>query len=693
MRLKETRENAGIPPRRHPLRSKWQIALERISLAIERPVNRLIGNPQLNPFYHTGTIAVFLTLVVGITGFYIFLFFQNGFDASYNSVLTRIEGAFIARIARAIHRYASGALVITTLLHAYRMLFMRRFRGARWLAWLTGIAMTFILWLAGITGYWLIWDERAALINEQFADFLTRLTPWGDRFRLSLLQAEINDSSWQFVFLILLAHIALFLATALFFWYHIRHLNRPRWLPEPAWMIGATAILLAMALLFPAGMLAPANPESLPATVRLDPIFLYYLPLNERSWANWVWAGMWLATIAAAWLPWLRRRGEAAQPTVQVLDEACTGCAKCANDCPYGALQMVDRDDDSGHQLLAIAHPAKCVGCAICVGSCDDFAAITVGDLDYAGIRAQMLDQLAASQTTYPNIPLKLIISCHRHAEQGASGYQNGFTQDNLRVETLFLPCTGAIPPTLLPLALENGAAEVEVVGCPPFDCAHRLGNFLEEARLTNERLPRLRQRYDKSPITAAWLPPDDFAQTLTLTELPAANPNGAKEGEQPDYVSTRAMWQWLKPWHLLTGGLLLTLVLLGQIWLTGIQFTPYPDPPAQIQLTLANPAAPILRGQGRVYYNLVERQPGDPIPLILEVDGETIYQQDYPAEAFFNFAVEPVYAELELPAGSHHAKLYWRDPAREMTGVLFEGEISLQAGQIFRLHDLTAPN
>ena len=30
----------------------------------------------------------------------------------------------------------------------------RLFQGHRWLAWLTGILMTFILWLAGITGYW-----------------------------------------------------------------------------------------------------------------------------------------------------------------------------------------------------------------------------------------------------------------------------------------------------------------------------------------------------------------------------------------------------------------------------------------------------------------------------------------------------------------------------------------------------------
>ena len=687
-RLMKGNKNAGRSQWFNP-RPRWQIWLEKISLAIERPVNRLIGNPQLNPFYHTGTIALFLLLVVGITGFYIFLFFQNGFDASYNSVLTRIEGAFIARIARAIHRYASGALVITTLLHAFRMLFMDRFRGPRWLAWLTGILMTFILWLAGITGYWLIWDERAKLINEDFADFLTRFTPWGDRFRLWLLQAELNEKSWQVVFIILLVHIALFIVTALFFWFHIRHLNRPRWLPESAWMAGALVALLIMALLFPAGILSPANPNQFPTTVPLDPIFLYYLPLNETGWQNWLWGFMWLMTLVAGLLPWLRRRGKPAQPVVHILDEACTGCTKCANDCPYGAIEMVDRHDDSGHQLLAVANRDKCISCGICVGSCDDFEAIEVGVLDYAGIQNQLLNQLSVSQTNYPDHAIKLIISCRRHAEQGAFPYRNGTTQDSLRIETIMLPCTGAIPPSLLPIALENGATEVEVVGCPPYDCANRMGNFLEEARLTNERVPRLRQRYDHVPITAVWLPPDDFEQALSLTEMPATSPNSAETNGQPDYLSRRAIFQWLSWRHLLVGVLLLGIILIGQIWLTGIQFTPFPKPPAQIQLTLANPSAPILRGQGQTYYNFVERPPNELIPLVLEVDGEQRFRHDYPAESFFIFEAEPVYTELELPAGTHHARLYWVDPTRQMTGLLFDGEFTIRAGQIFRLHDL----
>ena len=171
--------------------SGWAHALERVALAVEKPVNKLIGNNRLNPFYHTGPIAIFLLMVVAGTGTYLFLFFHYGFNESYEAVVL-FNQQFIARTMRAAHRYASGALVITTLFHAYRILFMERFRGSRWLAWVTGIVLTAVIWLAGVTGYWLIWDVRAQLINDSFINFLQRFTPWAAAYAAKLVRSGAN---------------------------------------------------------------------------------------------------------------------------------------------------------------------------------------------------------------------------------------------------------------------------------------------------------------------------------------------------------------------------------------------------------------------------------------------------------------------------------------------------------------------
>ncbi|MBI5649219.1 MAG: hypothetical protein HZC40_02045, partial [Chloroflexi bacterium] len=89
--------------------------LERAFLAVEKPVNRIVGAPQLNPFYYTGQIAVFLFGIIAITGLFLVLFFQVGFDYSYLFV-SRIESQPIARVVRAAHRYSSDAFVIVSIL-------------------------------------------------------------------------------------------------------------------------------------------------------------------------------------------------------------------------------------------------------------------------------------------------------------------------------------------------------------------------------------------------------------------------------------------------------------------------------------------------------------------------------------------------------------------------------------------------
>ena len=114
--------------RHKPVMRRFLNGLERLSLALEAPVNRIVGEAQFNPLYHTGTITVFLLIVILISGIYLTMFYQFGFRASYEAV-SNIEANFVGRVVRAVHRYASGTAVITTLLHGWRTLFQDRFRG------------------------------------------------------------------------------------------------------------------------------------------------------------------------------------------------------------------------------------------------------------------------------------------------------------------------------------------------------------------------------------------------------------------------------------------------------------------------------------------------------------------------------------------------------------------------------------
>ena len=56
--------------------------LEGISLRLEAPIQWLIHEPRFNPLYHTGTITIFLLVVILITGIYLTMFYPFGFTFS-----------------------------------------------------------------------------------------------------------------------------------------------------------------------------------------------------------------------------------------------------------------------------------------------------------------------------------------------------------------------------------------------------------------------------------------------------------------------------------------------------------------------------------------------------------------------------------------------------------------------------------
>lgn len=646
--------------------SRWAVWLEKAALAVEKPVNRMIGNQRLNPFYHTGAIALFLLLVVGLTGFYLFLFFQYGYEASYESV-ARYDNQFIARAVRAIHRYASGALVITTLLHAYRTLFMEQFRGPRWLAWVTGIALTGIIWLAGVTGYWLLWDTRAQLINDSFIRFLAAFTPWAAGYVALLTEAEITGKSWPILLVILAVHVLLFLVAALFFWLHIRRLKRAKWLPETHWLAGLTLLLIAVGIAFPLTMLPPANPLTRPLTVSLDPIFLFFLPVAGQRTAVFLWLSLLVITAAALALPWLSpvrsRQAAARLPKVNILKERCTGCTKCALDCPYGAITMVERHDNKPHKYIAIEDPSLCVSCGICVGSCDGVA-VTLGDTPPALLWDEIALRLSLVQAK-TTAPVKLVFTCERHAAHNS--FENQGTATSPAVEIIALPCVGVLPPDVLPRVLEAGAAAVQVIGCPPEDCRSREGNLWTAQRLMRHRVPRLKRPYAQSPITAVWQPPNEFARALHTPPVMAADETGQM---QPDYMASRR-YHWPLTWrHYVAAFALLLLVLLAQIWLTDVWVATAVNHSPRITILLSDPAAPLA---------LPSEQP---IAYVLSLEGQPIWRQSIAADRLD----VPLFAENLVDPGTYAVQWWLELGEGHGRVILFDDTVTLTPGDVLRL-------
>jgi ferredoxin/coenzyme F420-reducing hydrogenase delta subunit/cytochrome c2 len=655
--------------RHRPVVRRFLNGLERVSLALEAPVNRIVGEAQFNPLYHTGTITVFLLVVILFTGVYLTMFYQFGFTTSYEA-LVAIEASFVGRIVRAVHRYASGTAVITTLLHGWRTLFQDRFRGARWLAWVSGVIMAVFIWFVGITGYWLIWDERAQILNQTLINLLQN-SSLGRSFLIKYLVTDAAGTGWIFILLMLTVHLLLSLLIGLFFWYlHVRRLNRPKILPPRYWM-WVTAVLLTIAgVLIPVGMLPAANPAQIPGRVTIDSLFLFYLPA-ALNWSPLLfWGGMTLLVVILSAVPWLLMRP--ALPPIVVDEARCTGCTLCAADCPYNAIKMIDRKDDHRHKYVAEVDPGMCVSCGICIGSCPPLA-LTLGDQP-----AEPLWETAVSASSLRAIennerPVKVVFTCERHALQGAKSIlANDGTQleNNSRIEVVPLTCIGMAHPNLAAQALQAGASEVQFIGCPPEDCANREGNLWLSQRLERERLPKLKKQFIGAPITTDWRPPNNFAQAL--------RDNSHKSlATTYGFVLSQANWKAFIP-----ALLLLVVILAAQIWLSDLPYTQAAAEQGQIEIAMVHSSGAPLRG---LPVNLSPAaNPNQPTRLLLEVDGQAVIDETY--EPVRGAAV--IFEQITLSPGTYDLQLTLFDrPDRSQGQVLLADTVTLVQGQVLPLH------
>ena len=446
-------------------------ALERATVLLERPVRTITRSHRLNPLPHAGTITVFLLAVVIVSGFYITLFFEFGYVASYRSVES-MNGHAIQRVVRAIHRYSSAVLVLTTVVHAWRILVSRRFDGRqrRW-RWMSGVSALVLVWLTGVTGYWLVWDVRAQALSEA-VNSLFGSFGWGAGLVVRSLSGADGESGSGTLLVMWFLHLGL---TVVVGWFTYRHLRRTRLaiLPPPQWMVIMGGALLIVSLAIPVEMLAPADPGAFATDMPLDPFVLFLLPplLSGNAWLWLVAASMLLAGVLG--LPRLLTKND---PGVVVIDDtACTGCDLCVVDCPYEALRLIERTE---RLPLAVVDPAACVGCGICVGACAFGAMKMPGDPD-------------PELTLRPVPGQSVIVACDRHTLDLIDDAEDG---EAALVRTV--RCVGMINPDSLAHDYRMGAGSVQVIGCAPGECRFGVGNEQLAQRLAGERAPRLPRKW-----------------------------------------------------------------------------------------------------------------------------------------------------------------------------------------------------
>ncbi len=470
---------------------------------LARPMRRAVDSAG-NPLNHLGAMTVFFLWIVLVSGIWLLIFFRTSVSGAFESVeyLTR-EQWYLGGIMRSLHRYASDGAIVTIFLHITKEFVFDRYRSNRWFSWVSGVPLVWMMFILGITGYWLVWDQLAQFVALSSAELMDSIPIFTDSMAGNFLSDELLSNRF-FTLMAFLHLIGLPIFLVLGIWLHVFRLNSPRINP-PRRMMAATLItLLVLSAVFPAVSHPQADLALVPQVLRLDWFYMHVFPLIEVWSPGWVWFFLIAVSSVIVVAPWASSRPKE-QPALVTL-EFCNGCERCVDDCPFAAVEMVPRTDETNYTHQASVDPDLCISCGICVGSCPTATPFRSRGALLPGIdlpdrtAAEIRDDIVANFKDEPS-PGVIVFACRADSQR--------LELDKAGIRCITVNCMGQLPPSYVDFALSRGYAEgVLLLGCQDGSCQYRFGAQWTQRRLARQRDPMLRRRVDITRVALGWQTP-----------------------------------------------------------------------------------------------------------------------------------------------------------------------------------------
>ena len=473
-RVGDARHDA--PPRGDTVLHAGERAWERVEKVLGA------GLPKAwNPFAYTGALAGYTFIIAAVSGVVLLLWYDTSVHTAYASIQAMEAQPWGSGLIRTLHRYSSDACVLFSVIHAIKVLLARRFTGARWIAWVTGIIILALIWLDGWLGYWLTWDQRAQAIAVGTAHVLDALPIFPQPVARSFLTNSGTNS--LIFFAVFFAHVLLPVPIGAVIWVHLVRLKKPRFMPPRKLGWVTLGVLILISLLVPAALAAPADLAMITSQFDIDWFYLLPLMLTDRVSGTTFWLLSSGVLVGLCSLPFVLGR-KRRQPAV-VNTPACNGCTQCFQDCPYEAISMVPAEGKTN--LVSLVDPKRCVSCGICIGSCDP-GAITYPELDRRMIRDQISRWL--DESTGPHAIMFLCADGPGRKMRIEPG--TGLSSDLPGWRVIGVPCASWVHSSIVEMISRKGGRSM-IVACESSEPRCRLGGDIALARAENRREPEFK--------------------------------------------------------------------------------------------------------------------------------------------------------------------------------------------------------
>jgi cytochrome b6 len=111
--------------------------------------------------YYTGGIVLFLFAVQFVTGFALAFYYIPYYEHANKSIIDVVTKINLGWFFRSLHHWCAQLAIGILFVHVFSTLLLKSYRKPRELLWLSGFILLVISIFFGLSGYLLVWDERA----------------------------------------------------------------------------------------------------------------------------------------------------------------------------------------------------------------------------------------------------------------------------------------------------------------------------------------------------------------------------------------------------------------------------------------------------------------------------------------------------------------------------------------------------
>lgn len=122
---------------------------------------KFIPEHRYDFLYYTGGITLFLFVLQFVSGMLLAFYYVPHVDHAYKSIIDIVTKINMGWFFRSFHHWGAQLAILFMFIHLFGTLLVKAYRKPREFLWVTGFILLVISIFFGLSGYLLLWDERA----------------------------------------------------------------------------------------------------------------------------------------------------------------------------------------------------------------------------------------------------------------------------------------------------------------------------------------------------------------------------------------------------------------------------------------------------------------------------------------------------------------------------------------------------